>query len=163
MYLTATQPYIISQTIVINKNNIKLIGRGPRAAKLVAKSGAVLTAPGHTEECLLLVQGATNVSIVELLINTINQANSSGNPRLGIGAWSSNSVTVNGVTCIENLGPNGFNQKPQLQPMHKRDRYKVRGRPVQDRDFHRRNKWFRINDVPSSGLCGTGAELSRTR
>ena len=46
IYLTATQPYI-SQTIVINKNNIKLIGRGPRATKLVAKSGAVLTAPGH--------------------------------------------------------------------------------------------------------------------
>lgn len=110
IHLTANAPYVIGNALVIAKNNIKLVGRGPRVTKLVAKSGAILTVPGHSEEYLLLVQGATNTSISELLVDTVNQANSAGNPRRGIGAWDSTEVKVTGVTCINNLGPNGYNQ-----------------------------------------------------
>ena len=109
--LTSTKPYVVKKTLVIsNKTNVMLMGRGPLATSLVAKTGAVLHVSGHSEEYLLLIEDSTNVTINALTIDTVNEANSSGDPRIAIGAWGSKGITVSTVTFVNNLGPNGFNQ-----------------------------------------------------
>ena len=110
IYLSARIPYVINQTLVIANNNINLIGRGPRVTRLLAQSGAILTVPYHAEEYLLLVQGAANATILGLTVDTANEANSPGNLRVGIGAWSSTSVLVSQAAFVKNLGPNAFNR-----------------------------------------------------
>ena len=110
VYLNASAPYVISQTLVISTNHVTLVGKGSGATSLLAQKGAVLTTGSSSVEYLLLVQGATNTSILDLEINTANQANSSGNPRIGIGVWNSDTVKVNRVKFVKNLGPNGYNQ-----------------------------------------------------
>lgn len=108
--LIATKPYVIEKTLIINTDNIELIGKGSSVTTLLAKKGAVLTVPYHAEEYLLLVQGASTISILDLKVDTANQANSPGNPRVGIGVWNSTSVTVSNVAFVKNLGPNGLNR-----------------------------------------------------
>ena len=108
--LTADVPYVIDTPLLIERNKVQLVGRGPAATRLRAKSGAVLTVSGYSEEYLLLVSSAANVGISQMTIDTYNQANSPGEPRLGIGVWSSNSIALKNVTFVHNLGPNGLNQ-----------------------------------------------------
>lgn len=108
--LTAKTPYIIEDALVIAKNNIKLVGRGPGSTILRAKKGAVLSVPGHPEEYLLLIQSSSGISILDLEIDTVNEANISGNQRRGIGAWNSSTVKIRSVGFVDNLGPNAFNQ-----------------------------------------------------
>ena len=110
VYLTAKLPYVVDRPIQIPYNNIKLIGKGAGATQLVAKPGAVLTLPGYNEEYLLVVLGASGVTIEGLLLDAINQANSSGNPRVGVGVWNSSVVHLFHVAVQNNLGPNAVNK-----------------------------------------------------
>jgi len=113
IHLSAKVPYAIKKPIVLNKNNINIIGRGSDVTRLLAHSGATLTVPYHAGEFLLLVQNATNTTIHGLTVDAANQANSPGNSRVGIGTWSSNSVLVSQVAFVNNLGPHG----PQNQAL----------------------------------------------
>ncbi|MGA8575447.1 MAG: right-handed parallel beta-helix repeat-containing protein [Candidatus Cybelea sp.] len=108
--LMSSKPYVIKKPLVINnKTNVTLMGRGPLATSLVAKDGAVLHVSGHAEEYVLVVENSSNVTISALTVDTANQSNSSGNPRIGIGVWSSSSVTASTVSFVNNLGANGLN------------------------------------------------------
>jgi hypothetical protein len=108
--LMSSKPYVIKKALVIsNKTNVALMGRGPLATRLVAKDGAVLRVSGHAEEYVLVVENSSKVTISALTIDTANQSNSSGNPRIGLGVWSSSSVTASTVSFVNNLGANGFN------------------------------------------------------
>ncbi|MBV8198020.1 MAG: right-handed parallel beta-helix repeat-containing protein [Candidatus Eremiobacteraeota bacterium] len=109
VYLTAKSPYIVDKPIRIPYNNIKIIGMGASASALVAKPGAVLTFDGRSDEYVLVVHGATGVTLVGLLINTSNENNSNG-ARIGIGVLGATSVALNKVGFIKNLGPYGYNQ-----------------------------------------------------
>lgn len=107
--LTATQPYIVDQTITIPYNNINLLGLGPGVTVLKAKPGALLTGGSQPDEYLLLVEGATTIGVVNLAVNLINEANSSGHSRNGIGAFGAHGVSIRGVNVLKNLGPNTKN------------------------------------------------------
>lgn len=107
--LSASQPYIVDQTITIPYNNIKLIGLGAGVTVLQAKPGAVLTGGSQPDEYLLLVEGATTVGVVNLAVNLIDEANSAGHSRNGIGAFGAHGVSVSGVNVVKNLGPNAKN------------------------------------------------------
>jgi hypothetical protein len=110
IYLTAHTPYVIKKTLLIPYNNINLIGRGWGGTQLVAQRGAVLTTPGYTGEYLLLITSANDISVTGMGVDLVDEDNSSGNPRCGIGAWGSTSIKVMGLKLAHNLGPNGFNQ-----------------------------------------------------
>lgn len=107
--LTATQPYIVDQTITIPYNNISLLGLGPGVTVLKAKPGAVLTGGSQPDEYLLLVEGATTIGVVNLTVNLINEANSSGHSRNGIGVFGAHGVSIKGLNVLKNLGPNTKN------------------------------------------------------
>jgi parallel beta-helix repeat protein len=109
IYLTATRPYLIEATLVISTNGINLVGRGPMSTTLLAEHGAVLTVSYHAEEQLLLVQGASNVSIFGMTVDTQNEDNTSA-LRQGISVWNSNLVQINQVSFVKNLGPNAYNR-----------------------------------------------------
>jgi hypothetical protein len=110
VYLTADTPYIIKKTVLIPYNNVNLIGKGWGGTQLVAKKGAVLTTSGYTGEYLLLITSANNISVTGMEIDLVDEDNSPGNPRCGIGAYGSTSIMVMGLKVGHNLGPNGFNQ-----------------------------------------------------
>jgi nitrous oxidase accessory protein NosD len=114
IYLTATEPYVINATLVIGTNAINLIGLGPKHTTLLAEHGAVLTVSYHAEEQLLLVQGASNVSISGLKVDTQNEDNSSG-LRQGISVWNSSAVQISNVSFVRNLGPNAYNRALAFQ------------------------------------------------
>lgn len=107
--LTATQPYIVDKTITIPYTNINLIGRGSGATVLKAKPGAVLTGGSQPDEYLLLIEGATTIGVERLAVDLINQANSPGYSRNGIGVFGADGVSVAGVSVVKNLGPNAKN------------------------------------------------------
>ncbi|MEN6460943.1 MAG: YCF48-related protein [Syntrophomonas sp.] len=109
VYLTADEPYILVHPIVIRSNNISLVGRGPRLTRLFAGSGAALLVPNFGEY-MVLVEGATNVSIQDLTVDGANEANIAGQQRNQIGAWNSNLVLVRRVACVNNLGPHAYNR-----------------------------------------------------
>jgi len=106
--LTSRQPYLISKALTIQSNRVRLIGLGPTVTALVAASGAVLSVPGFTQEFILLVDNAGTISIEQLTIDTINQANGSG-PRIGLGVWNSNNVSLTNAAFVRNLGSTGLN------------------------------------------------------
>jgi parallel beta-helix repeat protein len=109
IYLTAAKPYVIGATLVISTNGINLVGLGSKRTTLLAEHGAVLTVSYHAEEQLLLVQGANNVSISGLKVDTRNEDNTS-ELRQGISVWNSNAVQITDVSFVRNLGPNAFNR-----------------------------------------------------
>jgi hypothetical protein len=107
--LTASQPYIVDKTITIPYNNINLVGRGLVATVLKAKPGAVLTGGSLPDEYLLLIEGATAIGVERLAVDLIDQANSSGHSRNGIGVFGADGVSITGVSVIKNLGPSAKN------------------------------------------------------
>ena len=109
IYLTATKPYVITATLVISTNGINLIGLGSKRTTLLAEHGAVLTVSYHAEEQLLLVQGASDVSISGLKVDTRNEDNTS-ELRQGISVWNSNGIQITDVSFVRNLGPNAYNR-----------------------------------------------------
>jgi len=109
IYLIATKPYVINATLVMSTNGINLVGLGSKATTLLAEHGAVLTVPYHAEEQLLLVQGASNVSISGLTVDTQNEDNTP-ELRQGISVWSSDAVGISDVSFVKNLGPNAYNR-----------------------------------------------------
>jgi hypothetical protein len=118
--LISPHAYVIGKPLVLkSKSNVKLMGRGPLITHLVAKSGAVLQPAGYSDEYLLLIEGGTNLTVSSLTIDTANEDNVSGSPRIGIGASSANTLTFNSVTFVNNLGPNGFNAALSLNDCSK--------------------------------------------
>lgn len=114
IYLNATTPYVIDAPLVIGTDGIHLIGLGPELTTLVAEHGANLTVSYHAEEQLILVQGASNVSISGLKVDAQNEGNSSG-LRQGISVWNSSAVQVRDVSFVRNLGPNAYNRALAFQ------------------------------------------------
>ena len=109
IYLTATKPYVINETLVIATNGINIVGLGRKLTTLLAEHEAVLTVSYHAEEQLLLVQDASNISISGLKVDTCNEANGSG-LRQGISVWNSSAVRIGDVSFVRNLGPNAYNR-----------------------------------------------------
>ncbi len=114
IFLTATEPYVINATLVVSTNDINLIGLGAKYTTLLAEHGAILTVDYHAEEQILLVQGASNISISGLKVDTQNESNGSG-LREGISVWNSSAVRVRDVAVVRNLGPNAYNRALAFQ------------------------------------------------
>ncbi len=108
--LVSHKPYLLSQSLIIQTDNIELVGRGAKYTRLRAKPGAVFINSFHTEEYLVLIQSVSGGSIQGLTVDAANENNGDGVLRVGIGVWNSSSVQISSVDFVRNLGPNAFNR-----------------------------------------------------
>jgi Right handed beta helix region len=108
--LVSRKPYLLSQPLIIQTDNIELVGQGTKHTRLRAKPGAVFTNSFHSEEYLVLIQSVSGGSIQGLTVDAANEDNGGGVLRVGIGVWDSSSVQISSVNFVRNLGPNGFNR-----------------------------------------------------
>ncbi len=114
--LTATKPYVLKKTIFVGNpsgtapvvSNITLQGRGSDLTSLVAADGAHLYSSDYGEY-LLLVDFASNISVQDITLDTINQGVRKL-PRIALCVLNSNTVVVADAGFINNQGPNGYNQ-----------------------------------------------------